>query len=112
MEKPEESNGTSYFEKIREPKFKGSDEIKWTLGLTDSCRKSADSSRLTLLVLDSSRLGFSDTSVKLPVSSAIFDTALLLSDEACFSDYGTEQLQALVDFYGIEVTTVTPDRYC
>jgi hypothetical protein len=48
---------------------------------------------------------FSDTSVKLLVSSSIFDPALLPSDEASLSDYGTEQLQALVDFYGNEVTT-------
>ena len=48
---------------------------------------------------------FSDTSVKLLVSSSIFDPALLPSDEASLSDHGTEQLQALVDFYGKEATT-------
>ena len=40
---------------------------------------------------------FSDTSVKFLVSSSIFDPDLLPSDEASLSDYGTEQLQALVD---------------
>lgn len=48
----------------------------------------------------------SDTSVKLLVSSSIFDPALLPSDEASLSDYGNDhQLQALVDFYANEVTT-------
>ena len=41
---------------------------------------------------------FSDTSVKLLVSSSIFDPALLPSDEASLSDYGNDQLQSLVDF--------------
>ena len=43
--------------------------------------------------------------MKLLVTSSIFDPALLPSDEASLSDYGNDQLQALVDFYANEVTT-------
>ena len=35
----------------------------------------------------------------------MFDPALLPTDEATFSEYGVEQLQALVGFYGSQVTT-------
>ena len=48
---------------------------------------------------------FSDTSVKLLVSSSIFDPSLLPSDEALLSSYGIDQLKVLVDFYGNAVTT-------
>ena len=48
---------------------------------------------------------FTDTSVKLLVSSSIFDPSLLPSDEALLSSYGIDQLKVLVDFYGNAVTT-------
>ena len=44
----------------------------------------------------------SDAAVKLLVSSSVFDPALLPTDEATLSEYGVEQLQALV---GSQVTT-------
>ena len=48
---------------------------------------------------------FSDTAIKLLVSSSVFNPALLPADEAMLSEYGNEQLQSLVEFYGNEVTT-------
>ena len=47
---------------------------------------------------------FSDTAVKLLVSSSVFDPALLPSNEASLSEYGNKQVQDLVEFYGSEVT--------
>ena len=47
---------------------------------------------------------FSDTTVKLLVSSSVFDPALLPSNEASLSEYGNKQVQDLVGFYGSEVT--------
>ena len=35
----------------------------------------------------------------------MFDPALLPTDETTFCEYGKEQIQALVEFYGSEVTT-------
>ncbi len=47
---------------------------------------------------------FSDTAVKLLVSSSVFDPALLPTNEASLSEYGNKQVQDLVGFYGSEVT--------
>lgn len=47
---------------------------------------------------------FSDTAVKLLVSSSVFDPTLLPTNETSLSEYGKEQVQDLVGFYESEVT--------
>ena len=47
---------------------------------------------------------FSNTAVKLLVSSSVFNPASIPEDERALPEYGNEKFQALVDFYGREVT--------
>lgn len=56
------------------------------------------------LLMSNTNNRFSDAVVKLLVSSSVFNPGSVPAQEAALIEYGKEELQVLVDFYGTEAT--------